>query len=247
MSLIETREEVTANAFTFVDAVHDRELSQGDASGLVAAGRVFLPIRYGNQLAFAPAKFIGYKNNNIQEYKGSVYERSGSKARTAISRTFGYDAEEDPVLEKQLDNYCIRIGVDLHDHRHSFWRSTSTRRFTRNDRLAIHDIVGDDIGNEDPEYRTRMAGVYIRDDRVRKNVLVRAGGMCEYKKCQPFSKANGETYLETHHIISLSKSGVDKPSNVIALCPNHHREAHFGNNWKALQDEFVRILDSIGR
>jgi 5-methylcytosine-specific restriction protein A len=33
--------------------------------------------------------------------------------------------------------------------------------------------------------------------------------------------------LETHHIIPLSEEGEDIEENVIALCPNDHRRAHF--------------------
>ena len=41
---------------------------------------------------------------------------------------------------------------------------------------------------------------------------------------------SGSIYLESHHIHPLSEGGADTIENVIALCPNHHREAHFGEN-----------------
>ncbi len=107
---------------------------------------------------------------------------------------------------------------------------------------AINDIDQDSVGNADPEYRKRMAGSYVRDPKVRDLVLTRAGGICESCKEPGFLKRDGTLYLETHHVISLSEQGPDKMHNVIALCANDHRRAHFGKDWAELQDDFLEIL-----
>lgn len=44
--------------------------------------------------------------------------------------------------------------------------------------------------------------------------------------------------LETHHIIALAKDGADRITNVIGLCADHHREAHFG----ALREELEKKM-----
>ncbi|MGL6002403.1 MAG: HNH endonuclease, partial [Plesiomonas sp.] len=55
-------------------------------------------------------------------------------------------------------------------------------------------------------------------------------GCCQ--KCKneaPFNrKSDGTPYLEVHHKIFLSDGGEDTVENSIALCPNCHRELHFG-------------------
>ncbi|WP_342542729.1 HNH endonuclease signature motif containing protein [Paenisporosarcina sp. FSL H8-0542] len=35
-------------------------------------------------------------------------------------------------------------------------------------------------------------------------------------------------YLEVHHIKRLADNGEDSVENAIAVCPNCHRELHFG-------------------
>ncbi|MCD9544043.1 hypothetical protein GLP24_04155 [Photobacterium carnosum] len=51
----------------------------------------------------------------------------------------------------------------------------------------------------------------------------------EYLNFAPFTKkSNGEPYLEVHHIKPLSQGGEDSLENVKAICPNCHREMHFG-------------------
>jgi len=72
--------------------------------------------------------------------------------------------------------------------------------------------------------------VYERSSQVRSYVLSRSKGSCEWCGEEGFKTPTGSTYLETHHIQPLSEKGSDTVDNVIALCPNHHREAHFGDN-----------------
>jgi 5-methylcytosine-specific restriction enzyme A len=109
-------------------------------------------------------------------------------------------------------------------------------------RNAANDIGQTDNGNDDPEYLRRMAGSYVRDARVRTQVLKRAKGVCEECNQLGFLKSDGRPYLETHHVISLSEQGADKPHNVIALCANDHRRAHYAENWAELQDKFLEKL-----
>ncbi|WP_447578326.1 HNH endonuclease [Achromobacter kerstersii] len=74
------------------------------------------------------------------------------------------------------------------------------------------------------------ATAFIRNADVIVEVLQRAQGHCE--GCQqpaPFiSKAKNEPYLEVHHKVRLADGGDDTVDNAIALCPNCHREMHFG-------------------
>lgn len=71
---------------------------------------------------------------------------------------------------------------------------------------------------------------YVRNADVVAEVLARADGSCE--RCThraPFSRrADGSPYLEVHHKVTLASGGDDTVSNAIALCPNCHRELHYG-------------------
>jgi hypothetical protein len=205
----------------------------------------FLPFRYGDQLAFAPAKFIGYTDNSFDENEATRGDRHGGEARIAITQALGFDAVENETLGWQLRNYCLQSGIELNNHRHSFWIEQSVKSYLKKDRSAIRDLDSIELGNDDPKYRERMAGTYIRDQGVRSAVLKRAQGSCEYCGETGFMAMSGKPFLETHHVISLSEQGPDKVTNVIALCPNDHRRAHFGKDWKELQDEFLRLLQRM--
>ena len=84
-----------------------------------------------------------------------------------------------------------------------------------------------------PESSTVTTKAFKRNADVVVAVLERAKGECERKNegCKnpvPFKRNNGSTFLEVHHIIRLADGGDDTVENAIALCPNCHRELHFG-------------------
>lgn len=84
--------------------------------------------------------------------------------------------------------------------------------------------------------------VYPRSREVREQALLRAKGYCEYCGEKGFLTKAGSIYLESHHIVPLSEGGIDDIKNVIALCPNHHREAHFSKNTSELRKLFFEKL-----
>ena len=73
---------------------------------------------------------------------------------------------------------------------------------------------------------------FVRNKHVASFVLNRAKGRCE--QCgipAPFLRASdGEPYLEIHHKVRLVDGGIDRPENALALCPNCHRRAHYGQS-----------------
>ncbi len=105
----------------------------------------------------------------------------------------------------------------------------------------------DDLGTDTPDHSLSEEWSYARDKKVRDAVLRRAKGKCELCGQLGFMKRRGGRYLESHHVIFLANEGADRLTNVIALCPNDHREAHFGKRSAAIENEMVLKLKSINR
>jgi 5-methylcytosine-specific restriction protein A len=111
---------------------------------------------------------------------------------------------------------------------------------------AIEDLNDVPPGVDEPEKVYRTSASYARDSKVRSYVIARANGNCEYCGEKGFLMADGKSYyVEAHHIIALADDGKDTPENVIALCPKHHREAHFGKNREQLEAEMTSFLKSL--
>jgi 5-methylcytosine-specific restriction enzyme A len=81
-----------------------------------------------------------------------------------------------------------------------------------------------------PARMSVVSYTYKRNADVVTETLLRAKGVCDNcGKPGPFVRASdGTIYLEVHHVRPLSQGGEDTLKNVRALCPNCHRQAHFG-------------------
>jgi 5-methylcytosine-specific restriction protein A len=86
------------------------------------------------------------------------------------------------------------------------------------------------------EYKTRSI-------EIKKYTLLRSKGICENcGKDAPFLNSNNIPFLEVHHIFSLADDGPDHPINVAAICPNCHREAHYGKDKETLKDRLAQKI-----
>lgn len=95
---------------------------------------------------------------------------------------------------------------------------------------------------EAPVERSERTGtVYSRSPEIRRMVLRRAFGHCERCGVLGFQTDKG-LYLETHHVVPLSESGRDATGNMVALCPNCHRKAHFSLERGSLRTELLLWL-----
>ena len=84
---------------------------------------------------------------------------------------------------------------------------------------------------------------YSRNLYVIKLALQRANGTCECcNESAPFLRMEGSPYLEIHHLIPLSEEGNDDIDNVSAICPNCHKELHFGENKEKKSDDLLKII-----
>jgi 5-methylcytosine-specific restriction endonuclease McrA len=101
-------------------------------------------------------------------------------------------------------------------------KSISTDSNVRKERLSK--------ARRKPLMRTVQIQVFDRNPDVVAEVLIRAAGYCERCGAQaPFRRASdGSPYLEVHHQVRLADGGDDTIENAVALCPNCHRQQHYG-------------------
>ena len=92
-----------------------------------------------------------------------------------------------------------------------------------------------------PSRRAVSGDAFVRSAQIRSAVLNRADGYCEWCGKPGFAMPDGRVYLETHHVIPLSEKGSDLEENVVALCPNHHREAHYGTHALEMRPQLLQI------
>jgi 5-methylcytosine-specific restriction enzyme A len=103
------------------------------------------------------------------------------------------------------------------------------------------DVQEGDVSAKKAERRTAVVQSFVRDPEVRRRVMERSEGECEWCNRPGFLMMTGQIYLETHHIRPLAEGGKDHEDNVVALCPNHHREAHHGRNQEKMRRQLLGV------
>ena len=63
-----------------------------------------------------------------------------------------------------------------------------------------------------------------------------------------FITRSGAPYVEAHHVIPVSsgRSGVLKAENIMTVCPNHHRELHYGRAVVIDEGDSFRLTVELG-
>lgn len=142
-----------------------------------------------------------------------------------------YEALQKITLHKKravLAVHAIKLdaGAGLAQHLHAFEHDVAKAYSDSAGARALRLSASSPI----PQRRTLPVEVFIRNPDVVAEALHRAGGTCETcQKPAPFNRrSSGKPYLEVHHKVRLADGGFDTVDNAIAVCPNCHREAHYG-------------------
>ena len=111
------------------------------------------------------------------------------------------------------------------------------------DELKSKAIIQRPMGIDSPRAKSASVTVYERSPKVAAWVLRACGGKCEYCDQEaPFKDIAGDPFLEVHHVKRLADGGPDAVENCVALCPNCHRNFHYGIDRLRLVDKlYVKI------
>jgi hypothetical protein len=191
-----------------------------------------------------PALALIAVRNQDGEVNPDAWRELGPGRDAIINRSLNhtFTAEDYAKIRNGLESLAPRARV-------SAWKYL--RKLYPGD-LLYQRLVGDysnrflnavdDIGTDVPLRILSSGYTYLRDQRVRDRVLERAKGLCEYCGKAGFLKNDGTKYLESHHVIALANEGEDRETNVVALCANDHREAHFGARKMQMETEMMEKL-----
>lgn len=96
-----------------------------------------------------------------------------------------------------------------------------------NNEALYLDLQEDDngISNETMEVKINRIKRY---QQIVNKIKDKYENKCQIEGCSfTFKKKNGGYYSEGHHVELLSEGGSQNESNVVILCPNHHRMFHY--------------------
>lgn len=81
-----------------------------------------------------------------------------------------------------------------------------------------------------------------RDPSISKEAIQKANYLCEFDENHKsfISHSTNKNFVEAHHLIPMKKQGfyefsIDVPGNIVALCPNCHRQIHHGEKQSRIE------------
>ncbi|MHA1366242.1 MAG: HNH endonuclease [Candidatus Heimdallarchaeota archaeon] len=107
------------------------------------------------------------------------------------------------------------------------------------DALDVLRSLNSRYANIQPRERAKKIQNHLdRGSAVTKALKSLLGAKCQVCGWIGFKKKSGEDFIEAHHIVQLSekKEGSLCTENVVLLCPNCHREIHYGKQFFVSDD-----------
>jgi len=163
---------------------------------------------YGNPIQTPPLEIVKQGNAAIKAYFKSLEER-----------------EEKALVEVKVS----QIGDSDSGKTSEFIERTNKITDDSEARQISDEELIKRIKKSDKVAKTKQVTttVYIRNEYVSEFAKRKSNGFCQLcENSAPFNDSKGKPYLESHHVIWLSRGGDDSVENVIALCPNCHAKIH---------------------
>ena len=171
-----------------------------------------------------------YESRNIYN-RGHIERDTLIKLENNLLSSAGTNREDLATLIKVEGYNSQKVGVkvDRYETVDEYYQTleeevyqSKLNALSRKERLKI--------ASKKPDTLEIIHKIFKRNPDVIAEVLERAKGTCEYcGKAAPFIRKSDRTpFLEVHHRIPLAKGGEDTVENAVAICPNCHREMHYG-------------------
>ena len=252
--LVTSKDELLRNVFSFRGVINNSSRSQKEAILRLLPDIIWWVVAFDTETRnwfVAPTHFCMYKNTTAAFYIDLIYVRrviypvsnigqwtdnlayssiSFAECKSAIRRMASYFGksirpsilievvkgyEPTRVLGYAFGDLAKKLNDDVSE-------SIKLSQKARLARLAKASPM--------PNKVTVQTTVFLRNPDVIAEALCRAEGRCgSCGGAAPFSKNSDQSpFLEVHHKLPLSEGGEDTIENTIALCPNCHRQEHFG-------------------
>jgi hypothetical protein len=247
---------MTSDPFTFFDQFADKTVSDNDKTKKAyVVNRAQFDVLVAAQAQFheggshtAPSLVLSVLNSTERttveaSFYGSLREGSGRNLEARMGREF-ISTWLQPGDKLRLGRIGSRLfALKLNEEAHPELVSRQLAAALPGDLLFARASAQPTLPAVVKATTTR----YARNPLIVAAALKRAAGQCERPSCAGplFLRDDGSVFLEVHHVVPLAEQGLDTITNVAALCPGCHREAHHGAHRLALRQELLaRIAGS---
>lgn len=213
---------------------------------LMDAVKAYLDMLYkqNNNISFVKKEYYKYLNARYGRTEKSFEYRMQniSYVLLLMGRTWvrGLPPAKNvgPTNIKKIEKF-INALENKSNEEYAYFESLVKENINKNNVIIPSGIAKSDIISS-------SVTTYQRDPSVKAWVFKNSNWICECcKKNSPFISNDGNPFLEVHHMKRLSDGGSDTVNNVVALCPNCHREIHYGINSSLLVEQIYNTVKRL--
>lgn len=157
-------------------------------------------------LEFSTGKTIGNTGRPIGQYLQTI--RSLTTNDHQLLLNFSAHLASEPLAARVPEEMLLEAALELGEE-------------------ATEELLKKEILPSE-EARNRIEGVAKRSPARRKELYALYNGQCQMGDFNP-RLLYGVDITDSHHIQYIGRGGADDLSNMILLCPNHHRAIHATN------------------
>lgn len=162
--------------------------------------------------------------------------------RPVLARTLPTDADFGPI-QKGQQTASVAIVERAYRQIEALAGTATALTFETASALSDQELADrpdglawlEKCGRENPERQSRLSR-YIERGAIGQKIKRERGGRCQFCEAMGrdpvcFMARSGKPYAEAHHVVPVSemKDGSLGRANIVILCPNHHRQAHYGD------------------
>lgn len=189
-------------------------------------------------VSYAPSKIIGfYKNATVYQYP--QIESNNNKLKEENIPYYATAKVEDGYLFPSSERVKIEINIGQSNAYYPTEKEIknindiifNSKHITLKNKKIISEVEKTEKDDTKKEIMVELRMGFPVGFKER--IFKLAKYKCENQNCKtpnrvPFYKNGNDPYLEIHHFPHYSKIKKHKEEGCFALCPNCHREAHYG-------------------
>ncbi|WP_017732748.1 HNH endonuclease [Nafulsella turpanensis] len=238
---ISSIDELKENLTLFEDYLCDGdEQEREEVEKLITRGKCLVSYKIEDSWRFAPSRYIGYFQNNLEKHEANYYIINGGVTNKAIDKIAKNKLSENPYLESEYISYCKELGITPSNQKRKFWLFDFENEDFENNRVTNEGFPEGKLVERIHRNRERNSALI---EQAKKKYQEENDGRVPCQVCEfDFQKEYGEVgkdFIEAHHTIPVSEmpNGYKtKIGEIVFVCSNCHKMLHRKRPWLKITD-----------
>lgn len=208
--------------------INGTDAERNKIKSLIKRGRCFVAYTVNNNISFAPSRFLGYADNNLDKHQNSI-TKHGTLTNSVIDKVLKLKHFTSEDFEIKYAQYCRSIDIEPTDYKfRKFWHVDIDREFDENNELDCKKPEGRIVEriHKTRERNSKVVAVAKSNFKLKHGRLFCEACHFDFEKI--YGKI-GIDFIEAHHSVLVSEMNenhITSSNDFVLLCSNCHSMIH---------------------